>query len=44
MQNKIKDLLVILANNISSKQGRDVHCDRIQEDETNNCTQRERDV
>ena len=40
VRNKIGELLVILANNISSKQGRDVHYDRIKEDETNSCTQR----
>ena len=37
---EVEDLLVSLANNISSKQGRDVHYDRIKEDETNSCTQR----
>ena len=34
MWNKIEDMSMTLANNIDSKQERDVHYNRIQEDET----------
>ena len=44
LRNKVEDLSVSLANNISSKQESDVHCDRIQEDEIDSYTQRERET